>query len=248
MRMFIVLIAMGLSVSGCDLAAAAMFGTGEVKLALSDVKATTDWQGGEKNSTVVGVVANYQKGIKVRNTAISFVGDIQYSQQENGKDTTVSADDVKVRVDVIRELKRNIKTCWSIKSLSHFRSREYTQNYKYGVAIADGIELRKATQSTKPVRIMYVAKSSVSYQRTNDGDSVGLLCELDGMISRGEWSVIIRNADIFIRDLDENRFELPITIEYSPSIVFVDYDVIIRGTNKQAGVMRTMRVGARYQF
>lgn len=244
MRKVILMLATGLLISGCDVAMAAT--NGEIKLALRDDNASTDWSGKEQDCTIAGVIANYQKGFEVKKHKFSFVGDVNYSQQKNDKGTVVSADDIRLRFDNIYHWRKGLMGCTSIKSLTHLKSDNYVYYYKVGIARANGFDLKGS--NTTAVMVAYIAKASASYRMTNSGDSLGILGELDGRIGYGDWSVSVRNASVFVKALDNNIFELPITIEYSPSIVFVDYDILVRGNNQQAGFLRTMKVGVRHQF
>jgi len=245
MRFVVVILAMAMTLGCSGLAGAAK--NGEIKLAVSDVSASTDWSGRERDCMIAGVIANYQKGFLVKSHRLTFVGDLNYSQQKNDIKRIVSADDVRLRIDHIYSIRKDITGCASIKSLTHIKSADYVYYLKTGIAKADGFELMKGSSNTT-VRVAYVSQVSASYRMTNSGDSLGILGELDGSIQYQDWSLAIRNSSVFMRGLDNNTFEIPITIEYSPSIVFVNYDILVRGNNQKAGFLRTLKVGVMFGF
>lgn len=245
------LVIAGLLLCGCEVAIAGVIGKGEVRLALSDVSATTDWAGKEKNSTVYGITTKYMAKAQIRNAIYEFNANVDYSEQGfEGKDT-VTTDNIRLRIERVQAWKKDIKSCISVKNLSHFQSDNYSRYYKVGLGKADGFILQKVTSSTMPLRVMYNIKGGLSYRQTNildEKDSLGLLGEFDVIAIRGSWAIRVNDADIFVKGISDNAFEIPLQLEYCPKNVFIVYDLLIRGTNQKAGFLRTLRTGVKYQF
>ncbi len=225
-----------------------IIGNGEVRLALSDISATTDWQGREKSSTIYGIVADYTAKQQAGRYERTFISEIAYSTQETQGKKSITDDNVKLRLDSTHNIVGNVKGVTSIKYLGHVDADDYIVYLKAGLSKTEGMELRRSATSTTPIKLLYTAKASVSY-RTGDNSRFGVLTELDAMAMRGAWAVRVKDADLFLSGLDNNSFEIPVMIEYNANKwVFVNYTAIIRGTSHGAGCLRTLRTGIKLGF
>ncbi len=212
---------------------------GRIRLAASNVTGD-NWAGAKKDATDFSITADYTKAYNYGSSAINFVGRIYYSQQDIGDKQNISGDDIKIRVDMINDWKNDVKFCSSIKNASHIKRSGAITYCKAGVAIAKD-------KRYKWIDVVSIRKASVSV-RTGDTTSVGLLLETDILAKHGDWSFVIDDADWFIPGLDNCSFDIPIRIEYCPKILFVSYDVSVRGDNIKVGVLKTLKTGVKYQF
>lgn len=248
MRRWIGLLAVGLLASCGNLAVAGIVGNGTVRVALTDIAATTDWQGKEKSSTIYGIVADYTAKQQAGKHERAFVGEVAYSTQETQGKKSITDDNVRLRLDSTHNLVGDVKGITSVKYLGHIDTDGYTVYLKAGLSKTDGMELRRSATSTTPIKLLYTTKASVSYL-TGDNSRFGVLTELDAVAMRGAWAVRIKDADLFLSGLNNNSFEMPIVVEYNANRwVFVNYDIIVRGTSQKAGCLRTLRTGVKLAF
>ncbi len=212
---------------------------GRIRLAASNV-AGDNWAGAERDATDFSITADYAKAYGFGSSTVNFVGKAHYSQQSIGDKRNISGDDIKFRVDMISEYRDDVKFCTSIKNASHIKRGGAVTCCKAGVA-------RAKSHSYKWVDVISVRKASISV-RAGDNTSVGLLLETDILVKHGDWSVAVEDSDWFITGFNKCNFEIPIRVEYCPKILFVSYDVLVRGDNLKAGVLKALKTGIKYQF
>lgn len=232
-----VLILLLLMVSSC--AYAESTSSGRIRLAASNV-AGDNWSGTEKNATDFSVTIDSTKAYPVGSSTVNFTGKIYYAQVNIGDKKNISGDDIKIRVDLISDYRAGVKLCSSLENTSHIKRGGAVTYCKAGVVKAKEKKWHGFSLSS-------VRKASIS-ARSADALSVGLLLEADAVAQYRDWSIVVDDGDWFISGTDKCNFEIPIRVEYCPKILFVSYDVLVRGDNNKTGILKTLRTGVKYQF